>query len=68
METAEKSLTLSELQFASTLGISVQLLRQLRRQGRVPFVRVGKRGVRYLRDDAHRFLEQHRQAETECAA
>ncbi len=68
MENLEKSLTLTEPEFASALGISTQLLRQLRREGRVPYVRLGKRRISYLRDDARRILEQHRHAETECAA
>jgi excisionase family DNA binding protein len=59
--------TLTEKQLAKFLGISVDLVRQLRRQGRLPFVKINSRVV-YLRTDAVAFLEQHRQQVAEVAA
>jgi excisionase family DNA binding protein len=55
------SFTLTEKELAKFLGVSVDLVRQLRRAGRLPFVRINSR-VLYLRDDARQFLEQNRQA------
>jgi excisionase family DNA binding protein len=55
------SFTLSERELAKFLGVSVELVRVLRRQGRLPFVKVNTR-ILYLRDDAEAFLEQNRQA------
>jgi predicted site-specific integrase-resolvase len=63
----DTAFTITEQQFANALGISIQLLRQLRLQGRVPHVRVNRR-VLYLKTDVSRFLEQHRQAAAECVA
>jgi excisionase family DNA binding protein len=59
--------TLTEKQLAKFLGVSVDLVRQLRRTGRLPFVRINTR-VLYLRDDAEQFLAQNRSAAAECAA
>ncbi len=59
--------TLTEQQFADAVGLSIALVRTLRRQGRVPHIRINTR-VLYLRADVSRFLEQHRQAAAECAA
>jgi excisionase family DNA binding protein len=61
------SFTLTEKELAKFLGISIDLVRHLRRQGRLPFVRINTRIV-YLRSDAVAFLEQHRQAVVEVAA
>jgi transcriptional regulator with XRE-family HTH domain len=57
--------TLTEEQFADAVGLSVAFIRQLRREGRIPHVRINRR-VLYLRDDARRFLDQHRRAAVEC--
>jgi predicted site-specific integrase-resolvase len=59
--------TLTEKQLAQFLGISVDLVRQLRRTGRLPFVRINSRIV-YLKTDALEFLSQHRQACAEAGA
>ncbi len=59
------SFTLSERELAKFLGVSVELVRVLRRQGRLPFVRVNTR-VLYLRNDAEAFLEQNRHAAAEA--
>jgi hypothetical protein len=59
--------TITEKEFATFVGISPQLVAQLRKAGKIPFVRVGAR-VLYLQDDARRFVEQHRHASAECAA
>jgi hypothetical protein len=59
--------TLTEQQFADAVGLSIALVRVLRRQGRVPHIRINTR-VLYLRADVDRFLESHRQAAAECAA
>ncbi len=61
------SYTLTETQFAAVVGLSVAFLRELRRQGRVPHIRVNRR-VLYLKADAERFLEQHRNAAAEVGA
>jgi excisionase family DNA binding protein len=61
------SFTLTEKELAKFLGVSVDLVRVLRRQGRLPFVRINAR-VLYLRADAEAFLEQNRQAAAEVAA
>ncbi len=61
------SFTITEQQFADALGISIQLVRQLRQQGRLPHVRINRR-VLYLKSDVPRVLEQHRQAMSEVAA
>jgi hypothetical protein len=67
LDTSAASYTLTEPQFAAVVGLSVAFLRELRRQGRVPHIRVNRR-VLYLKADAERFLEQHRQAVVEVAA
>jgi excisionase family DNA binding protein len=61
MSTDSTTFTLTEKEFAKFLGVSVDTVRVLRRQGRLPFIRINSR-VLYLRDDAHAFLEQNRQA------
>jgi excisionase family DNA binding protein len=66
-DNSEVSFTLTEKELASFLGVSVDLVRVLRRQGKLPFVRVNRR-VLYLRSDAYAFLSQHRQAAAEVAA
>ncbi len=60
-DNSASSFTLTEKDLAKFLGISVDLVRHLRRQGRLPFVRINSRIV-YLRSDALEFLNQHRQA------
>ncbi len=65
--TEAASYTLTEPQFAAIVGLSVAFLRELRRQGRVPHIRVNRR-VLYLKSDAERFLEQHRNAAVEVGA
>jgi predicted site-specific integrase-resolvase len=59
--------TLTEKQLAQFLGISIDLVRHLRRTGRLPFVRINSR-VLYLKTDALEFLAQHRTACAEVAA
>ncbi len=65
--TEAASYTLTEPQFAAVVGLSVAFLRELRRQGRVSHIRVNRR-VLYLKSDAERFLEQHRNAAAEVGA
>jgi hypothetical protein len=65
--TEAASYTLTEPQFAAIVGLSVAFLRELRRQGRVPHIRINRR-VLYLKADAERFLDDHRQAVAEVAA
>jgi excisionase family DNA binding protein len=57
----ESSYTLTEKQLAQFLGLSVDFVRQLRRTGRLPFVKINSR-ILYLRSDARAFLAQHRHA------
>jgi predicted site-specific integrase-resolvase len=64
---ADTSFTLTEKQLANFLGISIDLVRQLRRTGRLPFVKINSR-VLYLKTDALEFLAQHRQACAEVRA
>jgi predicted site-specific integrase-resolvase len=64
---ADTTFTLTEKQLAQFLGISVDLVRHLRRTGRLPFVRINTR-VLYLKTDALEFLSQHRQACAEVGA
>jgi predicted site-specific integrase-resolvase len=59
--------TLIEKQLAQFLGISVDLVRHLRRTGRLPFVKINSR-ILYLKTDALEFLSQHRQACAEVGA
>jgi excisionase family DNA binding protein len=66
-QNSEPTYTLTEKQLAQFLGISVDLVRQLRRTGRLPFVKINSR-VLYLKTDALEFLAQHRQAVAEVAA
>jgi len=63
----EPAFTLTEKQLAQFLGISVDLVRHLRRTGRLPFVKINSR-VLYLKTDALEFLAQHRQAVAEVNA
>jgi predicted site-specific integrase-resolvase len=63
----EPTYTLTEKQLAQFLGISVDLVRHLRRTGRLPFVKINSR-VLYLKADALEFLSQHRTACAEVAA
>ncbi len=67
LDTSEASFTLTEPEFAAIVGLSVAFLRELRRQGRVPHIRINRR-VLYLKADAERFLDDHRQAVAEVAA
>jgi hypothetical protein len=67
LDTSAVSYTLTEPQFAAIVGLSVAFLRELRRQGRVPHIRINRR-VLYLKSDAQRFLDDHRQAVVEVAA
>jgi transcriptional regulator with XRE-family HTH domain len=59
--------TLTEKQFAAAVGLSPQLIAQLRKQGRIPHVKVNSR-ILYLRTDVDRFIAQHRQASAEVVA
>jgi hypothetical protein len=67
LDTSAASHTVTEPQFAAIVGLFVAFLRELRRQGRVPHIRVNRR-VLYLKADAERFLEQHRNAAVEAGA
>ena len=60
-DTSTAKYTLTEKEFAEFVGLSLSVIRQLRQQGRIPYIRVNKR-VLYLRNDALEFLVQHRQA------
>ncbi len=62
-----QTFTLTERELAKFLGVSVDLVRHLRRTGRLPFVKINSR-VLYLRSDAHAFLSQHRHAVAEVGA
>jgi hypothetical protein len=64
---ADTSFTLTEKQLANFLGISIDLVRQLRWTGRLPFVKINSR-VLYLKADALEFLSQHRTACAEVGA
>jgi predicted site-specific integrase-resolvase len=66
-QNSEPTYTLTEKQLAQFLGISIDLVRHLRRTGRLPFVKINSR-VLYLKADALEFLAQHRQAVAEVAA
>jgi hypothetical protein len=67
LDISAASYTLTEPQFADAVGVSVAFLRALRRQGRVPHIRINRR-VLYLKTDVERFLDDHRQAVVEVAA
>jgi hypothetical protein len=67
LDTSAASHTVTEPQFAAIVGLSVAFLRELRRQGRVPHIRINRR-VLYLKSDAQRFLDDHRQPVVEVAA
>ena len=66
-QNSEPTYTLTEKQLAQFLGISIDLVRHLRRTGRLPFVKINSR-VLYLKTDALEFLSQHRQACAEAGA
>ena len=66
-DNSASSYTLTERQFAEFVGLSLSFVRQLRQQGRIPFVRIGGR-VLYLKADAIEFLSQHRRALAEVEA
>ena len=51
-------------EFAQRVGLSVALVRQLRRQGRLSHIRVNKR-VLYTDEDIQAFLTSHRSAARE---
>ncbi len=55
--------TYTEQQFAERVGLSIALVRQLRREGRLSHVRVNKR-VLYTEEDIKTFLASHRQPVT----
>jgi hypothetical protein len=61
------SYTYTEEEFSRAVGLSIALVRLLRRQGRLPHIRINRR-VLYLKTDAQAFLEQHRNAVVEVAA
>ncbi len=65
-ESAPTRFTLTEPQFANAVGLSVALIRELRRQGRVPHLRVNKR-VLYTHQDVQAFLSAHRQMVAEVS-
>lgn len=67
LDNSASTFTLSEKQLAKFLGVSVELVRHLRRTGRLPFVKINSR-ILYLRADAEAFLEQNRRAAAEVAA
>ncbi|MBK6426818.1 MAG: helix-turn-helix domain-containing protein [Blastocatellia bacterium] len=56
LEQTDARLTVDEPEAASLLGLSRPTLHRLRRDGRLPFVRVGSR-VLYRRRDLERFLD-----------
>jgi len=66
-DTSTVSFTLTEKELAKFLGVSADLVRRLRRTGRLPFVRINSRVV-YLRSDAHAFLTQNRHDAAEASA
>jgi excisionase family DNA binding protein len=53
--------TLTEQEFSEALGLSLTFVRQLRKQGRLPHIRVGDR-VLYTEQDVRSFIESHRHA------
>jgi excisionase family DNA binding protein len=53
--------TLTEQEFSEVVGLSLAFVRQLRKQGRLPHVRIGDR-VLYTQEDVYSFLESHRHA------
>ncbi len=56
--------TYTEPEFAQRVGISVALVRQLRRQGRLSHIRVNKR-VLYTDKDIQSFFASHRSSARE---
>ncbi len=65
-EKPTETYTYTEQEFAVAVGLSIALIRELRRQGCVPHVRINRR-VLYLRSDVPKFLESHRQAVAEVS-
>ncbi len=53
--------TITEAEFAAAVGLSVQNVRLLRRDGRLSHIRVNRR-VLYTPDDVTAFLRAHRRA------
>ncbi len=53
--------TLTEPEFSEAIGLSIAFVRQLRKQGRLPHIRVGDR-VLYTEQDVRSFIESHRHA------
>ncbi len=53
--------TYTEPQFAERVGLSVALVRQLRREGRLSHVRINKR-VLYTEEDVRALIASHQQA------
>jgi excisionase family DNA binding protein len=53
--------TLTEPEFSEAIGLSIAFVRQLRKQGRLPHIRVGDR-VLYTEQDVRGFIESHRHA------
>ncbi len=47
---------------ARFLAVSTRHLQTLTKEGSMPSVRVGRRGVRYARQDLVEFVSRHRQA------
>lgn len=64
---AASKFTLTESQFANAVGLSLALVRELRRQGRISHLRVNRR-VLYTRQDVEAFISAHRQAVAEVGA
>lgn len=53
------SLLVNEREAADLLRCSQRTVFQLRKDGRLPFIIVGKSGVRYRRADIERFIERN---------
>jgi excisionase family DNA binding protein len=51
---------------ARFLAVSTRHLQNLTKDGKVPSVRFGKRGVRYTRQDLVEFVRRHRSVGEEC--
>jgi excisionase family DNA binding protein len=57
--TRPESLLINEREAADMLRCSPRTVFQLRKDGQLPFVIVGKSGVRYRRADIERFIERN---------